>query len=75
MPRKRNSLDFLQTAVANVFIDRQPELADLIRKLRAAGEPKSAVVTLVKRRTAHSQFMRNGLLTMVDELWKEGTAT
>lgn len=61
----------LRGAVAGVFINHSPGLADAIRRLRDAGQPKSAVVAVVTRKTAHSQFMRAGLLTMVDAIWQE----
>jgi hypothetical protein len=65
----------LKAAIAGVFAEGAPELADAVRDLRRRGASKTDVVRLVKRNTHGKDFMQAGLLTLVDELWRYEKAT
>jgi hypothetical protein len=63
--------DELELATARVFEESMPEFAKAVRHLKAMGAAKSDVVRRVTKRASSSQFIRCGLLILVDKIWSE----
>lgn len=64
-------MDPLELAAADVFERENPEFARLVRQAKAMGAPKSELVRRVTQQAAGSQFVRCGLLILVDRIWNE----
>lgn len=61
----------LEKEIAVIYAEAHPGFVNSVRRLKAAGAPKSDVVRRVTLGTRANPGTRAGLLITLDEVWKD----